>query len=272
MRFALATAPGGKSHLPGEPITAHVCLYISAQVPGSLLEDSCPQLHTLTNILPLCTYKVQFLAHKFVLTPYLIWPSQIWTLKINSFLSFRHPLGSVGITEVSIAIKTKAEAQWNEKVNWWQYVLERGARKEECAVTAITKTKEPSSFPIWAGMLLHDLGGATSLFCWCCCYFAVYLSVPTWLQPWAARKHVKLLLSLGEKEGKATDIGGRGEGWRYYFGPNEPAENTDHQLLLSVTAEVSFEETAWQTWGLGSPSCAWDAAGDTTQTFKRKLW
>lgn len=77
MAFALATAPGGKSHLPGEPVTAHACLYISAQVSGIPLEGSCPQLHTLTNILPLCTYKVQFLAHEFVLTTYLIQPSQI---------------------------------------------------------------------------------------------------------------------------------------------------------------------------------------------------
>lgn len=77
MMFALATAPGGKSHLSGKLVTAHACLYISAQVPSSPLEDPCPQLHTLTNILPLCTYKVQFLAHEFVLTIYLIWLSQV---------------------------------------------------------------------------------------------------------------------------------------------------------------------------------------------------
>lgn len=39
------------------------------------------------------------------------------------------------------------------------------------------------------------------------------------------------------------------------------------QPLPSVTAEVSVEETALQTGGLGSPSCARDAAGDTTQNF-----
>lgn len=39
------------------------------------------------------------------------------------------------------------------------------------------------------------------------------------------------------------------------------------QLLPSVTAEVSVEETALQTGGLGSPYCARDAAGDTTQNF-----
>lgn len=67
------------------------------------------------------------------------------------------------------------------------------------------------------------------------------------------------------------DSGGRAQGQRNYFGACEPAENTDHQLLLSVTAEVSFEETALQTWGLGSPSCAQDAAEDTTQTFEEKI-
>lgn len=54
--FALATAPCVKSLLPGESAAAHACLYGSAQVPGSPSEGSCPQLHTLSNILPLCTY------------------------------------------------------------------------------------------------------------------------------------------------------------------------------------------------------------------------
>lgn len=269
--LALATAPCGKSHLPGEPVSAHTCPYISAQEPGSPSEGSCPQLHTVPNILPLCTYKAQFLACEFVLTNYFILPSQISTLKQTTLLYFGHSLRTVGITEVSIAIKTKAEAQCNEKVNWCQCVLERDARKEECAVTAITKTKDPSSFPIWAGVLLHGLGGATSIFCWCCCYFAMYLSVPTWLQPWAAWKCMKLLLSLGEKEGEVMGIRGRAEGQRCYFGWDEPAESTDHQLLPSITAEVSFEETALQTGGRGALPVHGMQQGIEPKLFKRKL-
>lgn len=82
---------------------------------------------------------------------------------------------------------------------------------------------------------------------------------------------MKLLLSLGEKEGVLVDTLGRAEGQRYYLGPNEPAENTDHQLLPSVPAKVSFEETALQTWGLGSPSCAWDEQGIPLKLFNKKL-
>lgn len=55
-----------------------------------------------------------------------------------------------------------------------------------------------------------------------------------------AWKDVKLLLNLGEEEGKVMDIPGKVEGYRHYFGSEQPAESTDHQTLRSITAEVSF--------------------------------
>ncbi|OPJ83818.1 hypothetical protein AV530_006638 [Patagioenas fasciata monilis] len=35
------------------------------------------------------------------------------------------------------------------------------------------------------------------------------------------------------------DIPSRAEGYRYYIGWKHPAESTDHQPLLSITAEVA---------------------------------
>ncbi|KAM6102438.1 uncharacterized protein LJ206_008117 isoform 1-T1 [Theristicus caerulescens] len=40
------------------------------------------------------------------------------------------------------------------------------------------------------------------------------------------------------------DIPGRAEGYRYYFGSEHPAESTDHQPLLSITAETSPKSLA----------------------------
>jgi len=52
-----------------------------------------------------------------------------------------------------------------------------------------------------------------------------------------------LSLSLGEEEGKVMDIPSRAEGYGYSFGSEQPAESTDHQPLLRITAEVSSKQT-----------------------------
>lgn len=66
----------------------------------------------------------------------------------------------------------------------------------------------------------------------------------------------------------------RKEKWRTYEAEKKDRDITLDQMnqqraqpLSSVTAEVSVEETALRTGRLGSPSCARDAAGDTTQNF-----